>query len=141
LLAGEVGEIGIRSAANIKCYWRNPEATDGAFTADRYVRTGDIGYLDDDGYLFIVDRKKEIIIRGGENISAAEVEAACYACDHIAEVRVFGVPDERWGEVPVAVIFAKVALGEDELRQFLEPRIARFKIPERFIFSPEPLPR
>jgi acyl-CoA synthetase (AMP-forming)/AMP-acid ligase II len=141
LAAREVGEIGIRSAANIKCYWRDPEATDAVFTADGYVRTGDVGYLDDDGYLFIVDRKKEIIIRGGENISAAEVEAACYACDHIAEVSVFGVPDERLGEVPVAVIFTKVALGEEELRKFLEPRIARFKIPERFIFSPEPLPR
>lgn len=139
--AGEVGEIGIRSAANIKCYWRNPEATDDAFTADGFVRTGDIGYLDEDGYLFIVDRKKEIIIRGGENISAAELEAACYACDDVAEVSVFGAPDERLGEVPVAVIYAKVDLSEDKMRQFLELRIARFKIPERFIFSPEPLPR
>jgi long-chain acyl-CoA synthetase len=138
---GEIGEIGIRSAANIKYYWQNPEATDAAFTADGYVRTGDIGYLDEDGYLFIVDRKKEIIIRGGENISAAEVEAACYACEDIAEVSVFGAPDERLGEVPVAVIYAKAALSEDELRQFLEQRIARFKIPDRFIFSPEPLPR
>ena len=76
LPAGERGEIAIRSAANIKGYWRNPEATAAAFTADGYVRTGDIGYLDEDGYLFIVDRKKDIIIRGGENISAAEVEAA-----------------------------------------------------------------
>src|SRR4029453_2127339 len=135
------GEIAIRSAANIKCYWENAEATAEAFTDDGYFKTGDVGYLDDDGYLFIVDRKKEIIIRGGENISAAEVEAACYACDHIAEVSVFGVPDERLGEVPVAVIFTKVALREDELRKFLEPRIARFKIPEGFIFWPEPLPR
>ena len=83
---GERGEIAIRSAANIKCYWRNPEATEALFTADGYVRTGDIGYLDEDGYLFIVDRKKDIIIRGGENISAAEVEAACYACPEVAEV-------------------------------------------------------
>jgi long-chain acyl-CoA synthetase len=141
LAAGDLGEVGIRSAANIKCYWQNSEATDAAFTADGYVRTGDIGYLDEDGYLFIVDRKKEIIIRGGENISAAEVEAACYACEDIAEVSVFGAPDERLGEVPVAVIYAKAALSEDDLRQFLEQRIARFKIPDRFIFSPEPLPR
>jgi acyl-CoA synthetase (AMP-forming)/AMP-acid ligase II len=141
LVAGEVGEIGIRSAANIKCYWQNPEATEAAFTADGYVRTGDVGYLDEDGYLFIVDRKKEIIIRGGENISAAEVEAACYACEDIAEVSVFGAPDERLGEIPVAVIHTRTTLGEDELRQFLESRIAKFKIPERFIFSAEPLPR
>jgi long-chain acyl-CoA synthetase len=141
LAAGEIGEIGIRSAANIKCYWRNPEATEAGFTSDGYVRTGDIGYLDEENYLFIVDRKKEIIIRGGENISAAEVEAACYACDDVVEVSVFGAPDERLGEVPIAVIHSRIALSEGELRQFLERRIARFKIPERFIFSPEPLPR
>ena len=141
LPAGEVGEIGIRTAANIKGYWRNPDATATAFTADGYLRTGDVGYLDEDEYLFIVDRKKEIIIRGGENISAAEVEAECYACDAVAEAAVFGAPDDRLGEVPVAVIHAKSALTEGELRQFLDGRIARFKIPERFIFSDEPLPR
>ena len=70
---GERGEIAIRTAANIKCYWRNPAATEALFTADGYARTGDIGYLDEDNYLFIVDRKKDIIIRGGENISAAEI--------------------------------------------------------------------
>jgi long-chain acyl-CoA synthetase len=137
----EAGEIGIRTAANIKGYFRNPEATAEAISPDGWVRTGDIGYLDEDGYLFIVDRKKEIIIRGGENISAAEVEAECYACEAVAEAAVFGAPDERLGEVPVAVIHAKAALTEGELRQFLDGRIAGFKIPERFIFSEEPLPR
>ena len=141
LATGEVGEIAIRSASNISCYWRNPEATDALFTADHYIRTGDVGYLDEDGYLFIVDRKKEIIIRGGENISAAEVEAECYACPDVAEVAVFGAPDERLGEVPVAVVHAKNGLSEEGLRTFLEARIARFKIPARFIFSKEPLPR
>jgi long-chain acyl-CoA synthetase len=141
LSTGEVGEIAIRSASNISCYWRNPEATEALFTADGFVRTGDVGYLDEDGYLFIVDRKKEIIIRGGENISAAEVEAECYACPHVAEVAVFGVPDERLGEVPVAVIHSKNGLSEADLRTFLEARIARFKIPARFIFSDQPLPR
>jgi acyl-CoA synthetase (AMP-forming)/AMP-acid ligase II len=141
LPAGEVGEIAIRSAANIKCYWEMPEATAALFTGDGYVRTGDVGYLDEDGYLFIVDRKKEIIIRGGENISTAEVEAECYACPDIAEVAVFGAPDERLGEVPVAVVHTKNGVSEDSLRQFLEGRIAKFKVPERFIFSSEPLPR
>jgi acyl-CoA synthetase (AMP-forming)/AMP-acid ligase II len=70
-----------------------------AFTADGYLKTGDIGFLDEDGYLFIVDRKKDIIIRGGENISSAEVEAAVYACEAVAEAAVFGRPDERLGEV------------------------------------------
>jgi acyl-CoA synthetase (AMP-forming)/AMP-acid ligase II len=141
LPTGKVGEIAIRSASNIACYWRNPEATDALFTPDGYVRTGDVGYVDDDDYLFIVDRKKEIIIRGGENISAAEVEAECYACPDVAEVAVFGMADERLGEVPVAVIHARNGLSEDALRAFLEPRIAKFKIPARFIFSPDPLPR
>jgi acyl-CoA synthetase (AMP-forming)/AMP-acid ligase II len=110
-------------------------------TGDGYVRSGDVGYLDENGYLFIVDRKKDIIIRGGENISAAEVEAACYACPAITEVSVFGAPDERLGEVPVAVIHAAKEIGVDELRAFLETRIARFKLPERVIFSATPLPR
>jgi long-chain acyl-CoA synthetase len=140
---GEAGEIGIRTAANIKCYWRNPEATAATLSTDGYVRTGDVGYLDDEGYLFIVDRKKEIIIRGGENISAAEVEAECYACPSVAEAAVFGAPDERLGEVPVAVIHLKSGerLGEEELRAFLDGKLARFKIPERIIISAEPLPR
>jgi acyl-CoA synthetase (AMP-forming)/AMP-acid ligase II len=138
---GEVGEIGIRSAANISGYWRNPEATAALFTSDGYIRTGDVGYLDEDGYLFIVDRKKEIIIRGGENISAAEVEAECYACPDVDEVAVFGAPDERLGEVPVAIVHSKNGLSEESLRSFLEPRLARFKIPARFIFSETPLPR
>jgi steroid-24-oyl-CoA synthetase len=141
LPTGEVGEIGIRSASNIKCYWEMPEATAALFTPDGYVRTGDIGYLDEDGYLFIVDRKKEIIIRGGENISAAEVEAECYACPDVAEVAVFGAPDERLGEVPVAVVHTRNGLSENDLRGFLEARLAKFKIPARFIFRAEPLPR
>ena len=140
---GKRGEIAIRSAANIKCYWENPEATAAAFTADHYLRTGDIGYLDEDGYLFIVDRKKDIIIRGGENISAAEVEAAIYACEGIAEAAVFGAPDERLGEVPIAVLHRREGsdIDETELREFLSPRLAAFKIPAQIFFSTEPLPR
>ena len=140
---GQPGEIGIRTAANIKCYWKNPQATAETISPDGYVRTGDVGYLDEDGYLFIVDRKKEIIIRGGENISAAEIEAECYACPSIAEVAVFGAPDDRLGEVPVAVIYVKDGepITDAELRAFLDGKLARFKIPERIIISAEPLPR
>ncbi len=140
---GERGEIAIRSAANIKGYWRNPAATEALFTSDGYVRSGDIGYLDEDDYLFIVDRKKDIIIRGGENISAAEVEAACYDCPDVAEVSVFGVPEERLGEVPVAIVYPKEgsSLDEADLRNFLEERLAAFKVPARMIFSDQPLPR
>ena len=108
-----------------------------------FVRTGDIGYLDEDGYLFLVDRKKEIIIRGGENISAAEVEAEMYACPSVAEVSVFGISDERLGEVPIAIVLAAQGerLSEDELRTFLEGRLAKFKIPDRIFFADSPLPR
>jgi long-chain acyl-CoA synthetase len=143
LPTGERGEIAIRSAANISGYWRSPEATAAAFTDDGYLRTGDVGYLDEDGYLFIVDRKKDIIIRGGENISCAEVEAALYACEAVAEAAVFGVPCERLGETPVAVVHAHPGseLDEAALFAFLQGRIAAFKVPERIVFSAEPLPR
>ncbi len=139
----ERGEIAIRTAANIKGYWKNPEATAAAFTTDGYLKTGDVGYLDEDGYLFIVDRKKDIIIRGGENISAAEVEAALYHCEGIAEAAVFGVPDERLGEVPVAILHRREgsSISEEELRALLGGHLAAFKIPARMIFSDEPLPR
>jgi long-chain acyl-CoA synthetase len=137
------GEIAIRSAANITGYWRNPEATAAAFTADGYLKTGDVGYVDEDGYLFIVDRKKDIIIRGGENISAAEVEAALYGCEGIAEAAVFGAADERLGEIPVAILHRREgsSISEEELRNFLNGRLAAFKVPGRMIFSDEPLPR
>ena len=143
LPSGERGEIAIRSAANIKCYWKDPAATAATFTADGYVRTGDVGYVDEDGYLFIVDRKKDIIIRGGENIACAEVEAEIYACPAVAEVSVLGIPDERLGEVPLAVIYLhpEQSLTEEELRAYLEPRMAAFKIPARMIFAEDPLPK
>jgi long-chain acyl-CoA synthetase len=141
LSPGEVGEIGIRTAANVKGYWLNPEATGTLFTANHFLRTGDVGYLDEDGYLFIVDRKKDIIIRGGENISTAEVEAEFYACPSVAEVCVFGVADDRLGEVPVAVVHCNSQISQDELRSFVEGRIAKFKVPDRVVFADAPLPR
>jgi acyl-CoA synthetase (AMP-forming)/AMP-acid ligase II len=142
LPAGEIGEIAIRSAANIRGYWRDEKATAAAFAADNYFRTGDIGYLDEDNYLFIVDRKKDIIIRGGENISAAEVEAAIYTHPAVAEAAVFGVPDERLGEVPGAVIYSEVGgLDAETLCAFLAQHIAQFKLPARVWFSETPLPK
>ncbi len=143
LAPGERGEIAIRSAANIKCYWQNHAATEAAFTADGYFKSGDIGYLDEDGYLFIVDRKKDIIIRGGENISAAEVEAALYGCEGIAEAAVFGAPDDRLGEVPVAILYRREgsSLSEEDLLRFLDGRLSAFKVPAKIVFSDEPLPR
>ncbi|MEP7223024.1 MAG: class I adenylate-forming enzyme family protein [Novosphingobium sp.] len=140
---GQTGEVAIRSIANFTGYWRNPEATAAAMTADGFFRSGDLGYLDPDGYLFIVDRKKDIIIRGGENIAASEVEAALYGHPGIAEASVFGLPDERLGEVPVAVFVARPGadLTDADLRAFLETHLAPFKIPVRFWRETASLPR
>jgi len=143
LAAGERGEVAIRSAANIQCYWRDPEATSAAFTADGFLKTGDIGYLDEDGYLFIVDRKKDIIIRGGENISCVEVEAAIYAHEAVAEASVFGLPCDRLGEQPAAAVYLKEgqSVSPDALRDTVAERLAAFKVPAFIWISPEPLPK
>lgn len=140
---GERGEVAIRSICNFKEYWGRPDATRDAFTADRYFLTGDIGYLDDAGYLFIVDRKKDIIIRGGENISCQEVEAALYENPHVAEAAVFGLPDERLGEVPGAVVHIRAGevMDAEALCEFLSARIAAFKVPQRIWIAEAPLPR
>ncbi len=143
---GDIGEVCIRSIANFRGYWNNDEATAAAFTDDQFFRTGDLGYLDEDGYLFIVDRKKDIIIRGGENITCIEVEDAIYAHADIAECSVFGLPDERMGEVPAAIFRVKdgaAAMNQAQLREFLLSRIAPFKVPleEHTFVSTEVLPR
>ncbi len=141
--AGVRGEVCIRSVCNFTRYWNRPEATAAAFTADGYFRTGDIGFLDEDGYLFIVDRKKDIIIRGGENISCQEVEAALYENPAVAEAAVFGLADERFGEVPGAVVVLRdgETLTPDDLCAFLHQHIAAFKVPQRVWIADAPLPR
>lgn len=143
---GDVAEVCIRSVANFRGYWRNEEATKDAFTDDLFFRTGDLGYLDEDGYLYIVDRKKDIIIRGGENITCIEVEDAIYAHSDIAECSVFGLPDERMGEVPAAVFNVKEgrdAMSAGDLRAYLLEHIAPFKVPleEHIYVVNEALPR
>ncbi|WP_010185008.1 class I adenylate-forming enzyme family protein [Sphingomonas sp. PAMC 26605] len=140
---GERGEVAIRSVCNFTEYYGRPDATAAAFTADRYFLTGDIGYLDEDRYLFIVDRKKDIIIRGGENISCQEGEAAIYQHPAVAEAAVFGLADERFGEVPGAVVLLREgeALTTEELCAFLSAHIAAFKVPQRIWFASEALPR
>jgi acyl-CoA synthetase (AMP-forming)/AMP-acid ligase II len=143
LPAGTVGEVCIRSACNCRGYWNKPEATLAAFPGDGWFRSGDLGYLDEDGYLFIVDRKKDIIIRGGENISCQEVEAALYAHPAVAEASVFGLPDERLGEIVGAVVYAKpgAALEADALHDFVARDLAAFKVPARLWFSADQLPK
>jgi acyl-CoA synthetase (AMP-forming)/AMP-acid ligase II len=139
---GERGEIAIRSAANVRGYWRDEAATRAAFTADLYLKTGDIGYVDEDNYLFIVDRKKDIIIRGGENISSAEVEAAIYAHPAVSEASVFGLADDRLGEVPAAVIYAEEGgVDSEAMLAFLDGKLAAYKHPARIWIVDEPLPK
>ena len=138
---GERGEVAIRSIANFREYWNNPAATAAAITADGFFRTGDIGYLDADDYLFIVDRKKDIIIRGGENISCLEVEAALYAHPAVREAAVFGLADNRLGEVPAAVVHAEAGVEAAALQAFLGEHIAAFKVPARLWLVDAPLPR
>ena len=143
LPTGEAGEVAIRAICNIAGYWNDAEATASAIRADGFMLTGDIGYLDADGYLFIVDRKKDIIIRGGENIACSEVEAAIYAHPAIAEACVFGLADDTFGEVPVAVCRLKPgqAADEAELAVHVAKLLAAFKVPARFWIESAPLPR
>ncbi len=140
---GSVGEICIRSVANCRGYWNKPEATLAAFPGNGWFRSGDLGYLDDEGYLFIVDRKKDIIIRGGENISCQEVEAALYTHPAVAEASVFGLPDERLGELVGAVVYPKPgdSLDSDALTAFVRDHLAAFKVPARLWISDAPLPK
>ena len=111
--AGTVGEVAIRSLANMAGYWKLDEATKKTIDADGWLRTGDAGYLDEDGYLFIHDRVKDMIISGGENIYPAEVESAVYGHPHVAEVAVIGVPDDKWGEAVKAVVAPKPGVTPD----------------------------
>lgn len=143
LAQGQVGEVCIRSICNFEGYWNNPAATKAAFFDNGYFRTGDLGYLDADGYLFIVDRKKDIIIRGGENISCQEVEAAIYEHADVNECAVFGLPDERLGEVVGAVVRLKPESSVDanELTAFLQERLAAFKVPYRIWMATDALPK
>jgi long-chain acyl-CoA synthetase len=140
---GEIGEVCIRSSANVRGYWNKPAETAKAFTADGWFKTGDLGRLDEDNYLFIVDRKKDIIIRGGENISCQEVEAAIYGHPAVAEACVFGLPDERLGEIVGAVAYLKPGEMVEPLAliDFTREALAAFKVPAKLWISPEPLPK
>jgi len=139
---GEVGEIVTRSSNNMIGYWNLPDATAKTMTADGWIHTGDAGYLDADGYLFIHDRMKDMIISGGENIYPAEVESAIFGHPAVQEVAVIGIPDEKWGETVKAVCVPKPGMSVDEadIIAWARERIAPFKCP-RSIDVIEALPR
>ncbi|HEY4548334.1 MAG TPA: class I adenylate-forming enzyme family protein [Pedomonas sp.] len=139
----ETGEIWWRTAALARGYWMDPQATAEAFTPDGWFRSGDLGYFDEDGYLFVVDRKKDIIIRGGENISSLEVEAALQACNGVLEACVFGLPDARLGEAVGAVVRVREGADVTEADVLAEAarHLAAFKLPTRLWLICNPLPR
>jgi long-chain acyl-CoA synthetase len=140
LPAGERGEVLVRGVSVVRGYWNRPEANAEMFTDD-WLRTGDVGYLDKDGYLFIVDRIKDLVIRGGENIGCGLVEAAILEHPEVREASVYGVPDERLGEDVATTVYAAESLSETTLRYFLQGRLAGFEIPRHIFFSSVPLPR
>jgi long-chain acyl-CoA synthetase len=139
---GEVGEVWIRSPSNMAGYWNMAEATANAITPDGWFRSGDAGYLDADGYLYIHDRIKDMIISGGENIYPAEVESALMSHPAVADVAVIGVPDAQWGEAVKAVVVRapEGELSEHDLIEFGRERLAHFKCPSSVDWADE-LPR
>jgi long-chain acyl-CoA synthetase len=141
LPAGERGELMVRGTAMFEGYWNRPEVNAEMIDADGWFRTGDIAYLDDEGYVFIVDRSKDLIIRGGENIGCGAVEAAMLEHPKVHEVAVYAVPDERLGEEVGATVHGASDLDPAELRQFLLGRLARFEVPRYILLSGQPLPR
>ena len=140
--ANTSGEIWMKSPTLIRGYWRKPEATADTIV-NGWLRTGDLGYIDDSGFLYIEDRVKDMIIRAGENVYSAEIEAAIYENAAVHEAAVFGLPDERLGEEVACVVMLKpgATLTSDELRDHLKSRLAGFKIPSKVDFTDEPLPR
>ena len=137
-----VGQLCVRGAVVIKGYLNRPEATADSIR-DGWFNTGDIAKIDEDGFVFIVDRAKDMVLRGGENVYCSEVETVIYQHDAVAETAVFGVPDERLGEEVAAAIVLKpgTSLTEGELRAFLGERIAKHKIPAKVWFLDDQLPR
>lgn len=140
---GETGELWVRGSSVIKGYINRPDATAETITDGGWLHTGDIARMDKDGFIYIVDRKKDMVLRGGENIYCAEVEAGLYRHPAVAECSVFGVPDERLGEEVAAAVVVKPgeALSEEDLREHCVSIMAKHKVPRHIWIMDEPLPR
>lgn len=139
---GEQGEICIKGPNVMRGYWNRPDATEAAIDKEGWFHSGDIGYLDEDGFLFICDRLKDMIISGGENIFPVEVESAILSHEAVGEVAVIGIPDEKWGEAVHAIIVPKdgAELNEDDIVNHCRPLIAKYKLPRAMTIRSEPLP-
>jgi steroid-24-oyl-CoA synthetase len=142
LPVGAVGELWVKGPSVVKGYWRNPEATAAAFVGG-WLRTGDIGRVDEEGFCYILDRAKDMLIRGGENIYCVEVENALYEHPAVIDAAVVAIPHHTLGEEPGAVVTLKPGAHADEaeLRGFVAERLAAFKVPVRILFRAEMLPR
>jgi len=142
VMAGERGEIWFKGPHLIRGYWNRPEDT-AATIVDGWLRTGDIGRIDDDGFVYVEDRAKDMVLRGGENVYSAEVEAAIYEHPAVYEAAVFGVPHARLGEEVAAVVYVRPGsrLTEEDLRRHVGARLASFKVPTRVAIVAEQLPR
>jgi long-chain acyl-CoA synthetase len=140
--AGTVGELWTRSPQNMLGYWNNPDATAATVTSDGWLKTGDAGYRDGDGYIYLHDRVKDMIVSGGENVSPAEVENVLMTHPEVGDVAVIGVPDEKWGEAVKAVVVpeAGTSPSEAELIAYARGRLGGFKLPKSVDFV-EALPR
>jgi long-chain acyl-CoA synthetase len=141
LPAGESGEVCAQAGNYMREYWNRPEETDAAFRGGWY-HTGDAGYLDEAGYLYLVDRVKDMIVTGGENVYSAEVENAIASHPDVAQVAVIGIPSEQWGEAVLAIVVPRpeATLTEDEIKAWSRERIAGYKVPKTVEFRTEPLP-
>jgi steroid-24-oyl-CoA synthetase len=142
LAVGEVGELWARGPNIVKCYWNKPEATAATFV-DGWVKTGDLARLDEEGFCFIIDRAKDMLIRGGENIYCIEVENVLYEHPAVMDAALVAVPHRTLGEEPGAVVHLKPGMhaSEEELRAFVAGKLAAFKVPVKVVFWPETLPR
>ena len=140
LPAGERGELLVRGTSVFFGYWNRPDINADHFD-DGWFRTGDVAYLDDEGFLFIVDRIKDLIIRGGENIGCGTVEAALLMHPDVHEAAVYAVPDDRLGEEVGATVYGALGLDPEALRSFLAGHLARFEVPRYILIANEPLPR
>jgi long-chain acyl-CoA synthetase len=140
--AGQHGELVARAANVMRGYWNDPEDTALAFRNGMF-RTGDIGYQDSDGYFYILDRLKDMVVTGGENVYSGEVEAVIYKHPAVREVAVFGIPDPKWGELVMACVALKpgMALSADDLTSHCRQFLANYKIPRRVEFSDTELPK
>ena len=139
---GEVGELWIKGPNVVKGYWNKPEATEAAFGGG-WFRSGDGATLDDEGFVYIVDRIKDMVIRGGENVYCAEIEAAMFEHPEVSDVAIIGVPHDVLGEEVGAVVLRTPGstVTAEELQQHVRDRLAAFKVPTHFFFRDEPMPR